>query len=150
MISALLGHYAPCCGNSLPIFLDGLSVPSSWPLKMGSTGCTESSAINYHNMMRNAPEERRSRLLHDGSQKSQMEILFRRNKEQTAFREIQLSVGAECLVLSCLVLSCLVLPCLVLSCLLLFKSVTNSNTADHLVLSLYRMCSWVFQTDGRT
>jgi len=37
---ALLGHYAPYNGNSLPWI--------SWPLKMRPIGCPETSVWNYH------------------------------------------------------------------------------------------------------
>jgi len=35
----------------------------SWPMKIGGTGCPETSVRNYHYTLRNNPEERRSHLL---------------------------------------------------------------------------------------
>ena len=60
---ALLGYYATSSGNFLPTFRHNLSVPSSGPLKMGPTGCPETSVRNNHYWLRNSPEERRSQLL---------------------------------------------------------------------------------------
>ena len=68
-IFALLGHYAPLSGCSLPTFRDNISVPSSrvkkskkknwasWPLMMGPTGCPKTSVHNYHSTLCNIPEE---------------------------------------------------------------------------------------------
>jgi hypothetical protein len=56
-------------GNSLPTFRDNLSV-LSWPLKMGTICCPETSVRNYHHTLRNFPEERRSHLLRGGSPQS--------------------------------------------------------------------------------
>jgi len=50
--------------NFLPRSRDNLSVPSSWSLKMGPTGCPETSVRNYHYSLRNKPEERCSHLSH--------------------------------------------------------------------------------------
>jgi hypothetical protein len=58
----LLGNCA-ANGNSLPKFRDNLSVPSSTSLKMGPTGCSERSAMNYHYSLHNKAEERSSHLL---------------------------------------------------------------------------------------
>jgi len=66
---ALLGYYAACSGNSLPIFRDNISVPSS-RVKNGTERCPETSVINYHYTLRNVPEEQSSHLLRDGSLKS--------------------------------------------------------------------------------
>jgi hypothetical protein len=65
---ALLECYAASSGNSLPtfrynlshlqglrIFLDSLD---NWPLKMGPTGCPETSSRNYHYSLHCSPEER--------------------------------------------------------------------------------------------
>jgi len=48
--------------------------PSSWLLKnkMGPIGCTETSVRNYHNSLRNMPEELRFHFLCDGSLKSRI------------------------------------------------------------------------------
>ena len=51
---ALLGCYTACISTKLPTFRDNLSVPSPrvkesstvWPMKMGLTGCPETSAGN--------------------------------------------------------------------------------------------------------
>ena len=59
----LLGYYAASRSISLPTFRHNLSVPSSGPLKMGPTGCPETSVRNNHYWLRNSPEERRSQLL---------------------------------------------------------------------------------------
>jgi len=70
---ALLGSYAACSGNSLPTFLNNLSVPSSrvsLRLRMGPIGCPETSVSNYHYTLLKSPEERSSRLLRGGSLKS--------------------------------------------------------------------------------
>ena len=83
----LLGYYAASGGNSLPTFRDILSVPSSrvtnarsslysWPLKMGSIGCPETSVRNYHHSQRNSPEELSSCLLRSVSLKSRMITYF--------------------------------------------------------------------------
>jgi hypothetical protein len=71
----LLGCYAASTGNSLPIFQDNLSVPTSSfflirDLEMGPICCTETSVRNYHYSLRNNPEERSPRLLRGGSLKS--------------------------------------------------------------------------------
>jgi hypothetical protein len=52
-----LGYYAAYNGNSLSTFRDNQSFPSSrvnnyWPLKMGPTGCPETSAKNDHFTLR--------------------------------------------------------------------------------------------------
>jgi hypothetical protein len=70
-ICALLGCSAASSGNPLPTFRDnvlvlysgvkksGLLDPmASWPLKMGLT-CSETSAKDYHSVLRNTPEKRR-------------------------------------------------------------------------------------------
>ena len=72
---AVLRHYAAYSGNSLTPFRDILSVPSSrwkskktsslsswisWPLKMASIDCSETSVRSYHYTLRNVAEERRS------------------------------------------------------------------------------------------
>jgi len=44
----------------------------SWPLKMGPTGCFETSVMNYHYSMRNNPEKFRSLLLSGGSLNSRI------------------------------------------------------------------------------
>ena len=43
---------------------------------MGHIGCPETSVRNYHNSLRNDPEERSSRLLRGGSEKSRCDVLF--------------------------------------------------------------------------
>jgi hypothetical protein len=67
----LRGYYAASSGNSLPTLRDNPSVPfsrfknpkrkDSWPLKMGPTGCRETSVRNYHYSLRNDSEEGSSR-----------------------------------------------------------------------------------------
>jgi hypothetical protein len=70
----LLGCYTASSGNSLPTFLDNLSVPSArvknairawyrnglesdyWRLKKGTMGRTETSVRNYHYWLRNSAE----------------------------------------------------------------------------------------------
>ena len=52
----LLGYYAVSSGNFLPTFRDNLT------LRIGPTGCPETSEINYHNLLRNNPEEGSSEL----------------------------------------------------------------------------------------
>jgi hypothetical protein len=69
--SALLGYYAASSGN-LPTFRHNLWVPSSgvknsnlldsWPLKMGSITCRETS-VNYRNLPHKNPEEQFSSAL---------------------------------------------------------------------------------------
>jgi len=51
-------------------FRRNLSSWLSWPLKMGPTGCSETSVMNYHYTLHNIPEQCRSHLLHSGSLKS--------------------------------------------------------------------------------
>jgi len=64
----VLGYYAASSGNSLPTFRDTLSVPSSFlNLKMGPTGCPETSIRNSHYSFRNNPEERSSPPIRCGS-----------------------------------------------------------------------------------
>jgi hypothetical protein len=83
-ICTLLGYYAASSGNSIPTIWDKLWVPSSgvkkalfllpssisWPLKMGTTGCPETSVRICHCTLRSNPEYRRSYLIHAGSVKS--------------------------------------------------------------------------------
>ena len=67
---ALPGHYAANNGNLLRTFREGLSVPSSGTnMKIGPTGCPETSVRNYHYSLRNNPEERSSHVLRGGSLK---------------------------------------------------------------------------------
>jgi len=49
---------------------DNESKKDSWQLKMGQIGCPETSVRNYHCMLCNIPEQRRSHLLRGGSLKS--------------------------------------------------------------------------------
>jgi hypothetical protein len=65
-ICALLGNYAAYGGFFLA---DAPEQAIGWPLKMGSTGCTATSVMNYHYTLSNTPEERRSHLLRGGSLK---------------------------------------------------------------------------------
>jgi hypothetical protein len=78
-----MGCYAASGGNSLRTFRDNLSVPSSgvknptseldsWPLKMGPTGCPETSARNYHYLLRDIAEDGCSYLLRGESPKSRI------------------------------------------------------------------------------
>jgi hypothetical protein len=72
-IRALLGYYTAYSGNSLPMFWDNLPVPSSvvkqiktWisgHLKKGPTVCSETLVRNYHYMLCNISEKRRSLIL---------------------------------------------------------------------------------------
>jgi hypothetical protein len=55
-----LGYYAASCANFLPTFQKNLSVPSSCTLKMGPIGFHEMYVIDYHNFLRNVPEEHSS------------------------------------------------------------------------------------------
>jgi hypothetical protein len=88
-ICSILGYYAALSGSSVPTFRDKISVPSStvkiskppgcfswtcWRLKMEPIGYPETSVQNYHSMLCNMPEERRSHLHHGGSLTSR--ILF--------------------------------------------------------------------------
>jgi hypothetical protein len=65
---ALLGFYPAQSGNSVPTFRGNISDPSSkvknsrtsWPLKMGPTGCPETSVKDYHSTLHNTTEESRS------------------------------------------------------------------------------------------
>ena len=59
-----MGYYSASSGNSFPMIWDNLSVLS---LKMGPTGCPETSVVNYHYSLRNNPKERSSYLLRGGS-----------------------------------------------------------------------------------
>jgi hypothetical protein len=72
-ICTLLGYYAALNGNPLPMFQDNISVPLSQvkksktllglgPLKMGLIHCPKMLAKDYHWMLRNTAEERRSQL----------------------------------------------------------------------------------------
>jgi hypothetical protein len=66
-------------GNSLLMIGDDLWGPSSrdsWPSTMELIGCPETSARNYHYMLRNNPEECSSHLVRGGGQKSQKLHLF--------------------------------------------------------------------------
>ena len=81
---ALLGCYAASSGNFLPTFRDNLTVPSSWPLKMGSIVCAETSVRNYHYSLRKNPEERSSHLLRGGSLKSQTDKGLNERRNVTA------------------------------------------------------------------
>jgi len=60
----LLANYAASGGNSLPTFLENISVPSSRVKNPGLTGCAETSVMNYHYSLRNRPEERSSQEPH--------------------------------------------------------------------------------------
>jgi hypothetical protein len=72
-ICALLGYYTVYSGNSLPMFRDYLPVPSlmvkqiktwiSGHWKMGPAGCSETMVRNYHYMLCNISEKRRSHIL---------------------------------------------------------------------------------------
>jgi len=58
----LLGYYAASSDSFFPIFRDIISVPSS-RLKMGRIEFSKNSVRNYHYLLRNNPEERKSDLL---------------------------------------------------------------------------------------
>ena len=81
---ALLGYYAASSGNFLPTFRDNLSVPSSWPLKMGSIGCPETSVRKYHYSLRDDTEERSSHLLRGGRLKPQIDKGLNERQNVTA------------------------------------------------------------------
>jgi hypothetical protein len=74
---APLSYYATSSGYFLPKFRDNLSVPSSGDLKMGPTGCAETSIRNYHYSLHNNPAERSSQLLGGGNLKSRSQGVFR-------------------------------------------------------------------------
>jgi len=57
--------------------------PITWPFKMGTIGCPETSVSNYHYTLRNSPGERRSHLILGGSLKS-------RKITQSPFYEVRL------------------------------------------------------------
>ena len=100
-ICALLGYYATSSSNPLPTFRDNVSVPSlrvknskkqnfssfypriSWPLKMGAILCPETSVKDYHSMLRNTPEERRSHRHRGGSLRSLQRALPRKCQNNT-------------------------------------------------------------------
>jgi hypothetical protein len=82
---ALLGYYAASGGNLLPTFWDNLSVSSSWTLKMGPTGCPETSVRNYHYSLRN--KDRRGRFSATSRRKPEITHLkehFLSHREQPA------------------------------------------------------------------
>jgi hypothetical protein len=62
-ICAVLGCYAAYSGNSVPMFRDNLSVPSSRGKKIWPIGCPETSVQSQHSALRNIPEERRSHVV---------------------------------------------------------------------------------------
>jgi hypothetical protein len=83
---ALLDSYAASSGNSLLTFEDNLSITpkdgidrlsgSSWQdqaLKLGPTGCPETSVKNYHYSLHKSPEDGSPHLLRGGSLKSRMD-----------------------------------------------------------------------------
>jgi len=57
---ALLGYYVASSGTFVPTFRGNLSVLSSSVKKIGLIGCLEMPVRNYHNSLRNNPEERSS------------------------------------------------------------------------------------------
>lgn len=66
-IFALLGYYAACSGNFVPLFRDTFSVLSSKFMKsltliMRPIDCVETSVRNYHYRLRNDREERRFKI----------------------------------------------------------------------------------------
>jgi hypothetical protein len=89
-ICALVGYYAAPSGCSVPTFRDNLSVPSSrvknskknvsswtsWHLKIGPIGYPETSVQNYHSVLRNIPEERRSHIQHNFLPVSSRDIVY--------------------------------------------------------------------------
>jgi len=68
-IRGLSGNCAAYSGNALPTVREDLSVPykDSWPLKMGSIYCAETSVRNNHHALTNFPELRRSHPHRGGS-----------------------------------------------------------------------------------
>jgi len=62
--SAFLGYYSASSGDSSPTFRCNRIHPQkdSWPSKMRSIDCPETSVRNYHYSLRNNPEERSSHL----------------------------------------------------------------------------------------
>jgi len=62
-ICPLLGYYAAYSGNSLTLFRDNLSVPSSRVKNMGWIGFPEMSVRNFYYAMCNIPDKWRSQFL---------------------------------------------------------------------------------------
>jgi len=62
-IFPLLGYYAAYSGNSLTLFRDDLSVPSSRVKNMGQLGFPEMSLRNSYYTLGNIPEEWRSQFV---------------------------------------------------------------------------------------
>ena len=65
----IFSYYAASSGNSLLTFRDNLSVPAL-NMKMGPTGCHETSARNYHELPRKNSENRSSNLFRGGGVQS--------------------------------------------------------------------------------
>jgi hypothetical protein len=73
LFCSVLGYYTASSGNSLPMFRDNLSAPSSRfkvPLEIGPLSCPETSVRNYYYSLINSPEENSSHLLGGGRLRS--------------------------------------------------------------------------------
>jgi hypothetical protein len=62
-ICPLLGYYTACSGNSLTLFQDNLSIPSSRVKNRGQVGFPEMSVRNSYYTLCNIPEEWRSQFV---------------------------------------------------------------------------------------
>jgi hypothetical protein len=68
-ICTLFRYYEANSGNSIAVFWENISVPSSkgqefssWPLKMGPICCPETPVRSYDSTLRNIGEQRRSKV----------------------------------------------------------------------------------------
>jgi hypothetical protein len=80
----LPGYYTVNSGNFLLTFPDNLLAPSSG-VKMGPTGCPETSVINYHYSLCNNPEEHSSLLFRTYSG-----LIFKENTREESILHIVL------------------------------------------------------------
>jgi hypothetical protein len=64
---------------------------TAWPLKIGSTGCLETSVINDQPTLRNIPEEQKSHLHRGEGRKSRIlsTITHRRKKKMQLYLQWQ-------------------------------------------------------------
>jgi hypothetical protein len=86
---AILRCYAASRGNLLPTFRENLSVPSkkdSWAL--GPIDCPETSVRNYHYLLHNSPEKRRSHLCRAGKLKSYVGVVGGEIRRTDTIRKI--------------------------------------------------------------
>jgi len=70
VVTDVSGHSVPLQGSAYLTLAD--RTDNGWPLKVGQTGCPETSVSNYQSTLSNIPEERRSHLHRDGSLKSRI------------------------------------------------------------------------------